>query len=96
MVTPRLVPGALAAIRARRDTDAGFAAYQRGDLDEASERFTRALERRAKHPPSAETAELLNALARIHHDRGDYPQAAQASQQALDIARPGGESRRAQ
>jgi CHAT domain-containing protein/tetratricopeptide (TPR) repeat protein len=87
MVTPRLVPGALAAIRARRDTDAGFAAYQRGDLDEASERFTRALERRAKHPPSAETAELLNALARIHHDRGDYPQAAQASQQALDIAR---------
>ena len=30
---------------------------------------------------------MLNALARIHHDRGDYPKAAQASQQAWDIAR---------
>jgi CHAT domain-containing protein/tetratricopeptide (TPR) repeat protein len=87
MAIPWPVPGAVSAIRARRDADAGFAAYQRGDLDEASERFTRALSRRAKHPPSVETAELLNALARIHHDRGDYPQAAQASQQALDIAR---------
>lgn len=87
MATPWPVPAAVSAMRARRDTDAGFAAYRRGDLDEASERFTRALSRRAKHPPSAETAELLNALARIHHDRGDYPQAAQASQRALDIAR---------
>jgi len=87
MGTPWPVPGAVSAIRARRDTDAGFAAYHRGDLGEASERFSRALSRRAKHPPSAETAELLNALARIHHDRGDYPRAAQASQQALDIAR---------
>ena len=56
-----------------------------------SRRGSRALhprpQRRARQPPSAETAELLNALARIHHDRGDYPQAAQASQQAWDIAR---------
>jgi CHAT domain-containing protein/ATP/maltotriose-dependent transcriptional regulator MalT len=87
MATPWSAPGAVSAIRARRDTEAGFAAYQRGDLDEATERFTRALNRRAKQPPSAETAELLNALARIHHDRGDYPQAAQASQQAWDIGR---------
>jgi CHAT domain-containing protein/Tfp pilus assembly protein PilF len=81
------VPGAVSAIRARRDTAAGFAAYQRGDLDEAFERFTRALNWSARQPPSAETAELLNSLARIHHDRGDYLQAAQASQQAWDIAR---------
>ena len=87
MAAPWSVPGAVSAIRARRDTDAGFAAYRRGDLDEAAERFTRALSWRARQPPSAETAELLNALARIHHDRGDYPQAAQASQQARDIAR---------
>ena len=87
MATPWPARGAVSAIRARRDTEAGFAAYQRGDLDEAAERFTRALNRRARQPPSAETAELLNALARIHHDRGDYPQAAQASQQARDIAR---------
>lgn len=87
MATAWSAPGAVSAMRARRDTEAGFAAYQRGDLDEATERFTRALNRRAKQPPSAETAELLNALARIHHDRGDYPQAAQASQQAWDIAR---------
>lgn len=87
MAAPWSVPGAVSAIRSRRDTEAGFAAYQRGDLDEATERFTRALNWRAKQPPSAETAELLNALARIHHDRGDYRQAAQASQQAWDIAR---------
>ena len=56
MATPWSAPGAVSAIRARRDTEAGFAAYQRGDLDEATERFTRALNRRAKQPPSAETA----------------------------------------
>jgi CHAT domain-containing protein/tetratricopeptide (TPR) repeat protein len=87
MAVPWSVTGAVSAFRARGDTDAGFFAYRRGDLDEAAERFTRALSRRGRQPPSAETAELLNALARIHHDRGDYPQAAQASQQAWDIAR---------
>jgi tetratricopeptide (TPR) repeat protein len=77
----------VSAIRARKDAEAGFAAYGRGDLDEASKRFARALERRAKYPPTAETAEWLNALARIHHDRGDFAQSARTSQEAWDIAR---------
>jgi len=84
----------VSGIRARRDAEAGFAAYARRDLGEASERFARALKRyRAKNLPSAEAAECLNALARIHHDQGDFVQAARAGQEAWDIARRIGTTR---
>jgi len=85
---------AVSGIRARRDAEAGFAAYARRDLSEASERFARALKRyRAKNLHSAEAAECLNALARIHHDQGDFAQAARAAQEAWDIARRIGTTR---
>jgi CHAT domain-containing protein/Tfp pilus assembly protein PilF len=75
-------------MRAQRDTRAAFAAYARCDLEESAARFGRALQRyRAKDPSSVEVAECLNALARIHHDRGDFARAAQAAQEAWDIAR---------
>ena len=68
-------------MRAQRDTRAAFAAYARCDLEESAARFGRALQRyRAKDPSSVEVAECLNALARIHHDRGDFARAAQAAQ----------------
>ena len=73
---------------------AAFDAYDRGDLDEAGARFARVLEfYRAKAPVSAEAAECLNALARIHHDRGEFDLAASAAQEARDIARRVGTAR---
>ena len=73
---------------------AAFDAYDRGELDEASARFASALEfYRAKAPVSAEAAECLNALARIHHDHGEFDLAASAAQEAQDIARQVGTAR---
>jgi CHAT domain-containing protein/Tfp pilus assembly protein PilF len=81
-------------MRARRQSRAAFAAYARGDLDESAARFGRAMRRyQAQDPSSVQVAECLNALARIHHDRSDFAQAARAAEEARDIVCRNGTAR---
>jgi tetratricopeptide (TPR) repeat protein len=63
----------------------GFAAYSRGELDRAEAMFRRALPvLQEADARTAETAECLNAVARIHHDRGEYDSAHDAARRALE------------
>src|SRR5512140_3022625 len=66
--------------------EAGRVAEQTGDLELALTSYERAL---AEVPPDDQpgrAAEILRAIARVHHKRGDYLDALNASERSLEHA----------